>query len=545
MYDNNDTTGRATSLKHDNTMPKAWWKAWQKVQRQKECTHQEQGLAAAAEVAVKMGCAYPVWAGVVTKPWIWMLSWGNIYETQIIKFIRKHRKILMTQTQQMWKTRTLTRDEIKTQQNQQIFTKYSTAKLSREAIKQGVWNLGNHPTNYLGNRKRKWIVEQTPKRQKRWNQNTITNLPGYTRTLVEKTPRPVTGEKLKEQLRANKYLPQTKMEYFFEQQERQHKRKTEQTRTSQKVKKITKKQKQIREDELAAQHRNAWTRWQTTGTMKRKEVPMRTQGDDYPEPIMNNHVRELIQRCRGMILAVHGDGACWYRAIAKTMRQNPQQTLQNMREGVRKHALQRNRTDGVFVTSLDEEDEQSITAKVHHYTNRMRIQEGIAIPFQPQQWWGGNREMELWVWHNKCNAIWIHTHESVITTYQHVDNRVTSGTRHAVEQLQEKWNIIEEAGRDCQTIILLYSGNHFTAVLTEHAPTRREPRPNKKQKVMTNRRTTTRKRQETHSPRQGKKSKKKKDMHEPTTPPIEASQVDTVSDSSQIEQSATDQEDTW
>ena len=119
-------------------------------------------------------------------------------------------------------------------------------------------DLGNHPTNYLGNRKRKWIVEQTPKRQKRWNQNTITNLPGYTRTLVEKTPRPVTGEKLKEQLRANKYLPQTKMEYFFEQQERQHKRKTEQTRTSQKVKKITKKQKQIREDELAAQHRNAY-----------------------------------------------------------------------------------------------------------------------------------------------------------------------------------------------------------------------------------------------------------------------------------------------
>ena len=51
MYDNNDTTGRATSLKYDNTMPKAWWKAWRKVQRQKECTHQEQGLAAAAEVA--------------------------------------------------------------------------------------------------------------------------------------------------------------------------------------------------------------------------------------------------------------------------------------------------------------------------------------------------------------------------------------------------------------------------------------------------------------------------------------------------------------
>ena len=102
----------------------------------------------------------------------------------------------------------------------------------------------------------------------------------------------------------------------------------------------------------------------------------------------------------------------------------------------------------------------------------------------------------------------------------------------------------EEAGRDHQTVILLYSENHFTAVQTEHAPIRKEPKPNKKQKMMTNKRTTMRRRQETHSPRQGKKSKEKKGMCEPETP-IEASQVNTVSDISQIEQSATDQEDTW
>ena len=59
----------------------------------------------------------------------------------------------MTQAQQMWKTRTLTRDEIKTQQNQEMFTKYSTAKLSREAIKQGVWTWATIPPTT-------WVIER-------------------------------------------------------------------------------------------------------------------------------------------------------------------------------------------------------------------------------------------------------------------------------------------------------------------------------------------------------------------------------------------------
>ena len=73
MYGNNERTERATSLKHNKSMPPEWWAAWRKVQSQKTRRHKEDGQAAAAETAVKMGCAYPIWTGVITKSWIWML----------------------------------------------------------------------------------------------------------------------------------------------------------------------------------------------------------------------------------------------------------------------------------------------------------------------------------------------------------------------------------------------------------------------------------------------------------------------------------------
>ena len=47
-----------------------------KVQKQQTRNHKEDGQAAAAEIAIKMGCAYSIWAGVVTNSWIWLLGWG-------------------------------------------------------------------------------------------------------------------------------------------------------------------------------------------------------------------------------------------------------------------------------------------------------------------------------------------------------------------------------------------------------------------------------------------------------------------------------------
>ena len=42
-------------------MPTEWWKTWKKVQKQQTRNHKEDGQAAAAEMARKMGCAYPKW----------------------------------------------------------------------------------------------------------------------------------------------------------------------------------------------------------------------------------------------------------------------------------------------------------------------------------------------------------------------------------------------------------------------------------------------------------------------------------------------------
>ena len=80
MFNNDERTKRATSLKHDRSMPTEWWKAWKKVQKQQTRNHKEDGQAAAAEMARKMGCAYPIWAGVVTNSWIWLLRWGGLID---------------------------------------------------------------------------------------------------------------------------------------------------------------------------------------------------------------------------------------------------------------------------------------------------------------------------------------------------------------------------------------------------------------------------------------------------------------------------------
>ena len=58
--------------------------------------------------------------------------------------------------------------------------------------------------------------------------------------------------------------------------------------------------------------------------------------------------------------------------------------------------------------------------------------------------------MELWTWYQQRNTIWIHTHEQVITTY--------------------KANIVSaEIITNPDTIVLLYSGNHYTTTIREDA----------------------------------------------------------------------------
>ena len=97
--------------------------------------------------------------------------------------------------------------------------------------------------------------------------------------------------------------------------------------------------------------------------------------------------------------------------------------------------------------------------------------------YPPSRYNGGEATqiMEMWTWHNQRSAIWIHTHENVITTYKASISTVTIRRQQTAETMMEKWNIIKETN-EIVTAVLLYSGNHYTPVIIEELhdrPTRR------------------------------------------------------------------------
>ena len=76
--------------------------------------------------------------------------------------------------------------------------------------------------------------------------------------------------------------------------------------------------------------------------------------------------------------------------------------------------------------------------------------------------------MELWTWYQQRNTIWIHTHEQVITTYKANRNSVTAGRRYNAETLTEKWHIVSaEIITNPDSIVILYSENHYTTIIRE------------------------------------------------------------------------------
>ena len=84
--------------------------------------------------------------------------------------------------------------------------------------------------------------------------------------------------------------------------------------------------------------------------------------------------------------------------------------------------------------------------------------------------------MEIWTWFNQRNAIWIHTHEPVITLYNSIPDTLGIGVRHEAESMMEKWNVIQNILDAQDTIVLLYSGIHFTTIIRDanNRPTRRQ-----------------------------------------------------------------------
>ena len=127
------------------------------------------------------------------------------------------------QQQKWWKTRIKLIDEIKTERNKKICTTTGNIKISREAVKLGLWNLGANVTNIQGGRgKRKWTHKiKEPNKKKHYNQNTLTEIPGFERKIQEKTAQPKTVENIKQELLKDTHKRQSNITNWTEKKSQQ------------------------------------------------------------------------------------------------------------------------------------------------------------------------------------------------------------------------------------------------------------------------------------------------------------------------------------
>ena len=59
----------------------------------------------------------------------------------------------------------------------------------------------------------------------------------------------------------------------------------------------------------------------------------------------------------------------------------PMQLIKHMEEGIVAHKNRRNRTDGNFVTPINELDKNRAQSKLDHYKHEVPLKDGVAVQF--------------------------------------------------------------------------------------------------------------------------------------------------------------------
>ena len=65
-----------------------------KITENNNGTYIEEMQARAVEIIVNAGGITPVWIGVITKAWVWLMKWGGIPDNYISEYIRQIRGIM-------------------------------------------------------------------------------------------------------------------------------------------------------------------------------------------------------------------------------------------------------------------------------------------------------------------------------------------------------------------------------------------------------------------------------------------------------------------
>jgi hypothetical protein len=115
--------------------PKKWQTAWRKGRNNERRTWEEEGWSRAAEITVTMGGATPMWTGVITKAWTWLLTWGGIPHQRKQKLIKNIRNELKEYANTTWKYRCQANEKAR------IEDKIPDAKYSKQLAKQFIRQL--------------------------------------------------------------------------------------------------------------------------------------------------------------------------------------------------------------------------------------------------------------------------------------------------------------------------------------------------------------------------------------------------------------------
>ena len=95
-----DAKGRARNFTSENRLPEKWKQAWNK---KKKDSRMEETEGRAAEIMIKLGNIAPLWTGVLTKAFTWLIK--DIVSQKRKKFIKNYRQILQEFAKESWNIR--------------------------------------------------------------------------------------------------------------------------------------------------------------------------------------------------------------------------------------------------------------------------------------------------------------------------------------------------------------------------------------------------------------------------------------------------------
>jgi hypothetical protein len=103
-------TGETNAIREDWANPE-WLAAWDKGEASEKRSEDEIAHGMAMEITKILNSSSAVWTGIITTPWIWLLKWSGVDESNIQKVATSIRETVLTQVEEIWTARRESEEE--------------------------------------------------------------------------------------------------------------------------------------------------------------------------------------------------------------------------------------------------------------------------------------------------------------------------------------------------------------------------------------------------------------------------------------------------